>query len=80
MDFYFDFQCVLENKELNKSKITIHTFSYFTIATVKSVAKKMGSNALVQRYSGTYLCSQKLIDVQQTLIANPKSIEKYHFL
>jgi hypothetical protein len=51
----------------------------FTIYTVNSVSKKSVSFALVQCCSAAYLCSQKLIDVQQTLIVKSKSIEKYRF-
>ena len=46
-----------------------------TIYTVNSVSKKSVSFALVQCCGAAYLCSQKLIDVQQTLIANPNPLK-----
>ena len=46
-----------------------------TIYTVNSVAEKSVSFALVQCCGAAYLCSQKLIDVQQTLIANPNQLK-----
>jgi len=47
----------------------------FTIYTVNSVVEKSVSFALVQCCGASYLCSQKLIDVQQTLIANPNPLK-----
>jgi len=44
---------------------------FFTNTPVNTIARKRGSNALVCRIVPDYLCIQKLIDVQQTLIANP---------
>jgi hypothetical protein len=46
-----------------------------TCQTVNSVAEKSVSFALVQCRGAAYLCSQKLIDVQQTLIANPNPLK-----
>jgi hypothetical protein len=46
-----------------------------TICTVNSVSKKSVSFALVEQLIAFYLCSQKLIDVQQTLIANPNPLK-----
>ena len=51
-----------------------------TIRTVNSITPKTVKLALVQGSGAAYLCSQKLIDVQQTLIIpnvrdpNPKKI------
>jgi len=46
-----------------------------TIWTVNSISEKLVSFALVQCFDAAYLCSQKLIDVQQTLIANPNPLK-----
>jgi len=45
------------------------------MGTVNSVAGKLVSFALVQQCGAAYLCSQKLIDVQQALIANPNPLK-----
>jgi hypothetical protein len=50
-----------------------------TIHTVISLPKKSVSFTLVEQPIAFYLCSQKLIGVQQTLIELSKSIEKYRF-
>ena len=46
-----------------------------TIHTVISLPKKSVSFTLVEQPIALYLCSQKLIDVQQTLIANPNPLK-----
>ncbi|MGN6266491.1 MAG: hypothetical protein ACTHM5_12490 [Ginsengibacter sp.] len=45
------------------------------MSTVNSVAGKSVSFALVRQCGAAYLCSQKLIDVQQALIANPNPLK-----
>jgi hypothetical protein len=45
------------------------------MSTVNSVVRKSVSFALVQPSGAAYLCSQKLIDVQQALIANPNPLK-----
>ncbi len=44
--------------------------------TVNSISAKTVNTALVHPTVGLYLCSQKLIDVQQTLIKNPNPLKR----
>jgi hypothetical protein len=46
-----------------------------TTEAVNSVFQKMVIIALVHQSVAFYLCIQKLIDVQQTLIANPNPLK-----
>jgi len=52
-------------------KSTNEMYGSFTSFCVNTIATKRGSNALVCCIAPDYLCIQKLIDVQQTLISNP---------
>jgi hypothetical protein len=56
-------------------KLNVYLFRKNTIWTVNSISAKLVSFALVQCFEAAYLCSQKLIDVQQTLIANPNPLK-----
>jgi hypothetical protein len=58
-----------------KKKLNVYLFRRNTIWTVNSISEKLVSFALVQCFDAAYLCSQKLIDVQQTLIANPNPLK-----
>jgi hypothetical protein len=50
-------------------------FRKITIWAVNSVSAKKGNLALVEQPIAFYLCSQKLIDVQQTLIEYPNPLK-----
>jgi Leu/Phe-tRNA-protein transferase len=58
------------------SNIPIAIARVFTFQTVFIIKKKISNIALAPQQARLYLCSQKLIDVQQNIDLNPNPKEK----
>ena len=68
--------CCAEGSRIFKSRCTITVGRKNTNTTVNSERVKTVNTAIVGEGERPYLCSQKLIDVQQTLIKNPNPLKR----